>query len=192
MWRLSSSSDRAALDVVDGLGVCAGHGPHYSRRTPGSKTFTGVGQEVVLVTECGRAVWACIRQKTPMAVGTGRSRHRRDDGAKVTDSRARYVWRNMMFRNLGAGLSSDLIRGALDMTYAEWARRYGSLPPERLRTEVDVRAVASRNPGYCYMMAGWAKGDVKRGKLFLYAPPPQNLSATETVVEQMRFELVAN
>jgi len=42
------------------------------------------------------------------------------------------------------------------------------------------------------MMAGWAKGDVKRGKLFLYAPPPQNLSATETVVEQTRFELVAN
>ena len=123
MWRLSSSSDRAALDVVDGLGVCAGHGPHYSRRTPGSKTFTGVGQEIVLVTRCGRAVWACIRQKTPMAVGTGRSRHRRGDGDKATDANARYVWRNMMFRNLGAGLSSDLIRDALDMTYAAWQSR---------------------------------------------------------------------
>ncbi len=171
-WELSSSSDKRALAVVDGLGICAGHGPHYSRRTPGSKTFTGVGQEIVLVTACGRAVWACIRQKTPMAVGTGRSRHRAADEAKATDAKARYVWRNMIFRNLGAGLSSDLIRAALERTYVEWAKRYGELPAERLRTEIDLRAVQSRNPGYCYKMAGWGDGIKKRGKLFLYAPPP--------------------
>lgn len=171
-WLLSSSSDRMALDVVDGTGICAGNGPHYSRRTPGSKTFTGVGQEIVLVTECGRAVWACIRQKTPMAVGSGRSRHRKDDATKQTDMKARYLWRNSMFRNLGAGLSSDLIRAALEMTYVEWAKRYGSLPAERLRTEVDLAAVKSRNPGYCYVMAGWERGERKRGKLFLYAPSP--------------------
>lgn len=167
-WRLSSSSDRRALDVVDGTGMHEGKGPHYSRRTPGSKTFTGVGQEVVLVTDCGRAVWACIRQKTPMAVGTGSSRGRDGD----TDQRARFLWRNSMFRNLGAGLSSDLIREALAMTYDAWIDRYGCIPAERLRTEIDVRAVRSRNPGYCYMMAGWDKGETKRGKLFLYAPPP--------------------
>lgn len=167
-WLLSSSSDPRALSVVDGTGINAGNGPHYSRRTPGSKTFTGVGQEIVLVTECGRAVWACIRQKTPMAVGTGSSRGR----AAGTDQRARFLWRNSMFRNLGAGLSSDLIRGALAMTYVEWMKRYGGLPLERLRTEVDVQAVRSRNPGFCYMVAGWERGETKRGKLFLYAPPP--------------------
>jgi hypothetical protein len=70
-WDLSSSSDRRALDVVDGVGRHAGRGPHYSRRTPGSKTFTGVGQEIVLVTSCGRAVWACIRQKTPAGRAAG-------------------------------------------------------------------------------------------------------------------------
>lgn len=172
MWELSSSSDKKALAVVDGFGVCAGHGPHYSRRTPGSKTFTGVGQEIVLVTACGRAVWACIRQKTPMAVGSGRSRHRKDDEEKATDAKARYVWRNMIFRNLGAGLSSDLIRAALEMTYEEWAKRYGELPDERLRTEIDLRKVKSRNPGYCYKIAGWGDAITKRGKLFLYAPPP--------------------
>lgn len=171
-WVLSSSSDRRALDVVDGAGINAGHGPHYSRRTPGSKTFTGVGQEVVLVTDCGRAVWACIRQKTPMAVGSGRSRHRRGDVAKSTDTKALYVWRNMIFRNLGAGLSSELIRAALEMTYVEWAKRYGELPDERLRTEIDLKAVKSTNPGYCYRVAGWGDPVKKRGKLFLYAPPP--------------------
>jgi hypothetical protein len=76
----------------------------------------------------------------------------------------------MMFRNLGAGLSSDLIVEATERTYEEWARRYGCLPVERLRTEIGVREVRSSNPGYCYMMAGWEKGQVKRGKLFLYAP----------------------
>lgn len=165
-WVLSSSSDRRALDVVDGTGSQSGHGPHYSRRTPGSKTFTGVGQEIVLVTECGRAVWACVRQKTPMARGSGSSRGR----SASTDQRARFIWRNMMFRNLGAGLSSDLIRDATERTYEEWISRYGALPTERLRTEIGLAYVRSANPGYCYMMAGWERGETKRGKLFLYAP----------------------
>jgi hypothetical protein len=170
VWLLSSSSDRRALDVVDGAGICAGNGPHYSRRTPGSKTFTGVGQEIVLVTDCGRAVWACVRQKTPMAAGSGQSRGR---AGGQTDARARYVWRNMIFRNLGAGLSSQLIREALDMTYQEWAKRYDGLPDERLRTEVDVRQIRSSNPGFCYRAAGWERGEIKRGKLFLWAPLPE-------------------
>jgi hypothetical protein len=29
----------------------------------------------------------------------------------------------------------------------EWLARYGVLPDERLRTEIDTRAVKSRNPG---------------------------------------------
>ena len=165
-WQLSSSSDRRALDVVDGMGPHQGRGPHYSRRTPGSKTFTGVGQEIVLVTECGCAVWAVIRQKTPMARGTGSSRGR----AAVTDAKPRFVWRNMLFRNLGAGLSSDLIKRALGLTYEEWQHRYGGLPAERLRTEIEVRRVCSTNPGYCYLMAGWERGELKCGKLFLWAP----------------------
>lgn len=176
MWLLSSSSDRRALDVVDGTGMHEGKGPHYSRRTPGSKTFTGVGQEIVLVTDCGRAVWACIRQKTPMAVGSGRSRHRKDDATKQTDAKARYLWCNMMFRNLGAGLSSELIREATDMTYREWLKRYGVIPAERLRTEIDVTHVRSTNPGYCYRRAGWERGETKRGKLFLWAPLEQGIA----------------
>lgn len=165
-WELSSSSDPRALAVVDGRGRFAAHGPHYSRRTPGSKTFTGVGQEIVLVTTCGRAVWACVRQRTPSKAGSGRTRGR----AGASDVAPVFVWRNMVFRNLGGGLSSDLIREATDMTYQEWTKRYGVLPPERLRTEIKVSAVRSSNPGYCYLMAGWERGPVRRGILFLYAP----------------------
>jgi hypothetical protein len=122
----------------------------------------------VLVTNCGRAVWAVVRQKTPSARGTGGTRGR----GGASDPKPRYVWRNMLFRNLGAGLSSDLIRAATADTYAIWLARYGSLPAERLRTEVDTRKVRSANPGYCYLMAGWTKERVVAGKLYLLAPVP--------------------
>ena len=65
--------------------------------TPGghleARTFTGVGREVVLVTNCGRAVWAVVLQKTPSRRGSGGSRGR----AGVVDPDARWVWRNMTF-----------------------------------------------------------------------------------------------
>jgi hypothetical protein len=109
-----------------------------------------------------------VRQKTPCAVGTGMSRGR----SGITDVKPRYIWRNMIFRNLGAGLSSILIREALALTYFHWASRYGSLPLERLRSEIDVRRVRSTNPGFCYLMAGWERGETRNGKLFLWAPSP--------------------
>lgn len=165
-WLMSSSSDPLALAVVDGTGRFDGCGPHYSRRTPGSKTFTGVGREVVLVHSSGNAVWACVYQKTPSARGTGASRGR----SGSTDVKARYIWRNMLFRNLGAGLSSDLIRSATERTYQAWVERYGSLPEERLRTEIGIAAVRSSNPGFCYLSAGWERDRVVRGKLYLWAP----------------------
>lgn len=165
-WLVSSSSDPRALAVVDGTGAFEGAGPHYSRRTPGSKTFTGVGQEIVLLHESGRAVWAVVRQRTPSARGTGASRGR----TGTPDPRVRMIWRNMLFRNLGAGLSSDLIRSATAITYALWPEKYGALPDERLRTEIGIQAVQSRNPGFCYLCAGYTRDRIVRGKLYMWAP----------------------
>lgn len=85
-------------------------------------------------------------------------------------SPTRHVWRNMLFRNLGAGKSSVLIRSALTRTYDEWRIRYGSLPEERLRTEVDTRVVQSGFPGWCYLRAGWERDRIVRGKLYMWAP----------------------
>lgn len=158
IWLLSSSSDRRALDIVDGTGPHQGSGPHYSRRTPGSKTFTGVGREIVLVTECLRAVWACVYQRTPSVIGSGGSRGR----SGIPDPKPRYLWRNMLFRNLGAGVSSSLIITATARTYEEWLKRYGGLPSERLRTEIGTKEVRSSNPGFCYQCAGWVKDRVER------------------------------
>lgn len=165
-WLLSSSSAQEALAVVDGLGKFRRFGPHYSRRTPGSKTFTGCGQEIVLLHASGRAVWACVRQRTPSRRGSGESRGRTGQA----DAAPRYIWRNMMFRNLYAGTASELIRSATLRTYEEWVLRYGALPPERLRTEVSLSAVRSADPGRCYRLAGWTDDRIVRGKLYLWAP----------------------
>lgn len=170
-WLLSSSSDPRSLAVVDGSGKFRRFGPHYSRRTPGSKTFTGVGQEIVLLHSSGRAIWACVRQRTPARRWTGGSRGR----SGKADDRPRYIWRNMMFRNLYAGVASELITEAVDRTYEEWKIRYGALPDERLRTEIGIAEVKSDDPGRCYRLAGWQDDRIVRGKLYMWAPDRQPL-----------------
>lgn len=52
-----------------------------------------------------------------------------------------------IFSNLGAGLSSDLIRAADAIADARW-------PFQRHYTYVDPRKV-SANPGYCFKLADW-------------------------------------
>lgn len=76
----------------------------------------------------------------------------------------------MLFRNLGAGLSSQLILDATEETYRHWVERYGALPTERLRTEIGIGQVKSANPGYCYLKAGRVRDRIVRGKLYLWAP----------------------
>jgi hypothetical protein len=169
-WVRSSSSDRCALDLVDGTGPWQGHGAHYSRRTPGSKTFTGVGQEIVLVRP--GAVWAVVRNRLPSPVNSGQSRGR--TGTAVVN---RYMWRCNMFRNLGDELASLLIRQAVATTVIEWVGRYGCLPGEDLTTEVRIEAVKSEIPGYCFRRAGWRPVRIRRGLLILRCPRAQIMRA---------------
>ena len=67
-----------------------------------------------------------------------------------------------VFRNEGYWLSSELIVEADDMAWAKW-------PDEpRHFTYVDPQAVASRNPGYCFLRAGWRRcGKSKNGLLIM-------------------------
>jgi hypothetical protein len=167
-WILSSSSDEMVLAIVDGLGPFSEYGPHYSRRNPGSNTFTGVGREVVLLHCSNLAVFASILQMTPAKKGSGCSRGRNGK----SDENGKQVWRNMLFRRLPECpvIASKLVRTATEATYIAWMRKYGELPKERLRTEVDIRKIKSDNPGYCYKLAGYTKDRIVRGKLYLWAP----------------------
>ena len=166
-WVLSSSSDPFALAIVDGLAEFSKYGPHYSRRSPGSRTFTGCGQEIVLLHESLLAVWAVVYQKTPAKRGTGSSRGK----TGKPDQNNKWLWRNMLFRRLPGCpvIASELIKTATQATYKSWKLKYGKIPKERLRTEIEIAKVRSINPGYCYKLAGYEKDQIVRGKLYLYA-----------------------
>lgn len=107
---------------------------HYSRRE--SKRYSGqiggVGQVLVLVTPCERALWVTRYMRETM------------DGLDA--------WRNTYFHNEGAGLSSDLIAAAMNVTCELW----GVPPPDGWVTWINTRKVSpTTNPGYCFKCAGW-------------------------------------
>lgn len=120
---------------------------HYSRvaetmRT--SRLFVGPGQKLVLMTPDARAIFAW--RKFISAAG--------ESGINCA-----------IFRNEGAGLSSDLIRSADDIADQMW-------PGERHYTYVNPRRIRSSNPGCCFLKAGWRRSGVtKKRKLLILERP---------------------
>lgn len=120
---------------------------HYSRyayadgRDPAR--FVGPGERMVLLTPCARAlfVWREFDTQDPTAAPG-------DINCSI-------------FRNEGAGRSSDLIRAAMALAWERW-------PGRRLYTYVNPRRVRSRNPGFCFIAAGWRRcGVTKRRNLLI-------------------------
>jgi len=120
------------------------HKPYADGRDPG--LFVGPGQKMVLLTPCARALFVWRK----FISGDGQQ------GVNCA-----------VFRNTGAGRSSDLILDAMALAWARW-------PGERLYTYVNASKVRSTNPGYCFQLAGWRKcGITKWNKLvILEAFPP--------------------
>lgn len=115
---------------------------------------------MVFKTPCARAVWAT---SWPFA-------------AYVKHAWAG-AWVNSLFRNEGAGLSSELIRAAVIHTARQW-----EAPALGMVTFVDAGKVkAKRNPGYCYLRAGFEHvGETKGGLLAFQLLPTQIAYLTET------------
>lgn len=124
MWERRTRLDGAVNALAD---------RHYSRRSPGSGQVGPPGRKIVLITPCERALWL---SHWPLPEYTL-------DGIDA--------WRCSIFRNEGAGLSSELIREAMTITERLWVDR----PAEGWLTWVDTRKVDSQHPGYCFKLAGW-------------------------------------
>lgn len=124
LWQIRNSKDPAALALAD---------RHYSRRKPGSGQIGPPGRKITLVTPCERAVWLS-HWPDPKYVLDGLD-----------------AWRCSIFRSEGAGLASELIEAAMEITAALWV----DIPEDRWLTWVDRSKVASANPGYCFKQAGW-------------------------------------
>jgi hypothetical protein len=134
-WRLSHRADIAALPLAD---------RHYNRRKIGSPQFVPPGRCFVLLSECRRALWVT---SWPFA--------------KYVRHAWAGAWVNSLFRNEGAGLSSELIRDAVAHTRTVW-------PPPTLGvvTFVDTAKVRrKRDPGYCYLRAGFERVGFTKGGL---------------------------
>jgi len=128
---------------------------HYPRQRRGARQFMPPGQRMVLLTGDARAVWGVVHNVF----------------------RGVWRWRCTLFRNEGAGLSSELIVAATAETYRWWETKYGGRPAAPLRTEVDPKAVRrKRDPGRCFLRAGWrligpSPSHRRRGMLVFEAPP---------------------
>lgn len=91
---------------------------------------------------------------------------------------------NSLFRNEGAGLSSDLIREALAATRSNWP----DLPALGMITFVDADKVRpKRDPGRCYLRAGFVRvGETKGGLIALQFLPAAWPDAAPAIGAQLR------
>ena len=125
-WKLSHRFDRRALPLAN---------RHYNRRRPDSPQFVAPGRNIVLLSECERALWV--------------SRVQLVDACRHAWAGA---WECALFRNEGAGLSSELIQEAVAATLWMW----GVPPPEGFITFVDrSKTKPKKDPGFCYRVVGW-------------------------------------
>lgn len=110
---------------------------HYSRRKVGSPQFMPPGQTMVLLTEDGRAVFGWWRPHPASGIRAMNGL----DG-----------WTCTIFRNEGAGLSSELI-----LLAEEALVREHDVGPSGFITYVfDAKVKPKQNPGYCFIKAGYA------------------------------------
>jgi hypothetical protein len=145
IWQVRHRFDPAAAAL---------YARHYSVETATGRQVGGPGYVLVLVTPCERAAWVTKRH-SPLA-----------NVARVTaDGYPPDTYRCALFRNEGAGLSSDLIRSAMEISEERWGAA-----PHGWQTYVDAAKVASANPGYCFKRAGWV-GDGCRGTKLSFIHP---------------------
>jgi hypothetical protein len=128
---------------------------HYNRQKVGSPQFVPPGRNIVLLSRDRKALWVTswpfaqyVRHAWPGA------------------------WVNSLFRNEGAGLSSDLIREAVAVTLSVWPE-----PPSLgLITFVDAdKTRRKRDPGRCYRRAGFHHVGFTAGGLWAFQLLPSEM-----------------
>lgn len=118
------------------------------------KLFCGPGEKTVLMTAERDAVWVwrkfkddCIDERTGEP----------QDGVNCA-----------VFRNEGKTLSSRMVEEAVAIAMDRW-------PRERLYTYVNPEKIRSKNPGTCFLKAGWKKCGKTKSGLDILEYVPGNL-----------------
>lgn len=159
-WTISHRADIEALPLAD---------RHYNRQKIGSPQFVPPGRCIVLLSRCRNALWV---SSWPFA--------------EFVRHAWAGAWMCTMFRNEGAGLSSELITEALAVTRYIW----GDAPPLGMVTFVDRKKTRhKRDPGRCYRKAGWRYvGDTAGGLAALQILPEQMPPAAPAWTAQQVME----
>ncbi|MDI3258405.1 MAG: hypothetical protein QJR02_01780 [Sinobacteraceae bacterium] len=146
LWWLTKDGDVAVLALYE-----RHYSAHQYRDGRRRKLFCGPGSKVVLRTKEGDAGWVwrefidqCIDERTGEP----------QEGINCA-----------VFRNESSHRSSELIRQADAVADCLW-------PDRRHYTYVDPKRVASANPGFCFLAAGWRRcGRTRSGLLVLERLP---------------------
>jgi hypothetical protein len=114
-------------------------GRRENKSNPNRRLFVGPGGKIVLVTPDLRAlfVWR-----------------------KFIDASGQEGVNCAVFRNESRALSSSLILEAEKFAWNRW-------PADRLYTYVSPKKIKSRNPGYCFICAGWRRCGTTKGGLVI-------------------------
>lgn len=149
-WQLSFRADPRALPLAD---------RHYNRQKPGSPQFVPPGRCLVLLTEDAGALWVT---SWPFA--------------EHVKHRWAGAWVNSLFRRERGPLASELIREAVAAT--RWA--FGEPPPLGMVTFIDREHTrGKRNPGFCYLNAGFEPDGRTQGGLVAVRLPPERMPEPE-------------
>lgn len=121
---------------------------------------------------CGRASWVTLSQRP-----------------EYVKHAWPLAWNNSLFRNEGAGLSSELIREAIAATLAMWP----CPSPQGIVTFVDPSRVRrKRDPGRCYLRAGFRRVGVTKGGLITLQLLPYEFPAPQAAISaQAEIEMAA-
>jgi len=159
LWHVSHRFDPRALPLADA---------HYNRQKPGTPQFVPPGRCLVLLTADAGALWVT---SWPFA--------------EFTKHAWAGAWVNSLFRRERGELASVLIRDAVSATRAH----FGEPPALGMVTFVDASEVKrKRDPGRCYIRAGFVRdGETKGGLLALRMPPGAMPPPVRSIGDQLQL-----
>ncbi len=145
MWRRSHRADRPSRLIAD---------RHYNRQKVGTTQFVPPGRCLVLRSDDDLSLWVTVWPKFAQHDWVG-------------------AWMNTCFRREGGEhQASTMIRAAVAATLSLWP----DPPDQGMVTFVDRSKVRSkRNPGYCYLKAGFTHVGFTRKGLWVLQMLPEEM-----------------
>ena len=146
LWTVSNRADSPSRRIADN---------HYNRQKIGTAQFVPPGRCLVLFSSDGGALWVT---SWPFA--------------QYVKHAWAGAWVNSCFRRESGPLASELIRSAVAATRWFWPET----PSLGMVTFVDPKKVRSkRDPGYCYLQAGFHRVGTTQGGLIVFQMLPAEM-----------------